>query len=159
MPMKRLAWSQLRFRPARLIALLAGMLLATTAFTVLTAATRTSHLQTIGTVSANFIPSYDILVRPKGAKTALESHTNSVQPNFLSGIYGGISVSRYHEIADIPGISVAAPVAMVGYTLLKVPIAFSVPAADYAKPGGQLYRVTTTWVSVNGTNRIAQPPS
>ena len=36
--MGRLAWSQLRFRTARLIALLVGMLLATTAFTVLTAA-------------------------------------------------------------------------------------------------------------------------
>jgi putative ABC transport system permease protein len=71
MPMKRLAWSQLRFRPARLIALLAGILLATTAFTVLTAATRTSQLQTIGTVSANFIPSYDILVRPKGRRRRL----------------------------------------------------------------------------------------
>ena len=157
--MSRLAWSQLRFRPARLIALLAGMLLAVTAFTVLTAASRTSQLQTIGTVSANFIPSYEILVRPKGAETAVESQTGTVQPNFLSGIYGGISMSQYHEIAGIQGVSVAAPVAMVGYTLLKVPITFAVPAADYAKPGDQLYRVTTTWVSVNGTDRIAQPPS
>ena len=157
--MKRLAWSQLRFRPARLIALLAGMLLATTAFTVLTAASRTSQLQTIGTVTANFVPSYEILVRPKGAETALESQTDSVQPNFLSGIYGGISMSQYHEIAAITGVSVAAPVAMVGYTLLKVPITFPVPAADYAKPGDQLYRVTTTWVSANGTDRIPQPPS
>src|SRR5215469_9524138 len=115
-PMKRLAWSQLRFRPARLIALLAGLLLATTAFTVLTAASRTSQLQTIGTVSANFVPSYEILVRPKGAKSALESQAGTVQPNFLSGIFGGISMSQYREIAGIPGVSVAAPVAMVGYT-------------------------------------------
>lgn len=157
--MKRLAWSQLRFRPARLIALLVGMLLATTAFTVLTAASRTSQLRTIGTVSAHFVPSYEILVRPKGAQSALESQTNSVQPNFLSGIDGGISMRQYHEIAGIPGVSVAAPVAMVGYTLLQVPVTFTVPAADYAKPGGQLYRVTTTWVSANGTNRVAQPPS
>jgi putative ABC transport system permease protein len=157
--MRRLTWSQLRFRPARLIALLAGLLLAVTAFTVLTAASRTSQLQTIGTVSANFVPSYDILVRPKGAETALESQTSSVQPNFLSGIYGGISMSQYHEIARIPGVTVAAPVAMVGYTLLSVPIAFRIPAADYAKPGDQLYRVTTTWVSANGTSRVPHPPS
>jgi hypothetical protein len=32
--MGRLAWSQPRFRTARLVALLAGLLLATTAFTV-----------------------------------------------------------------------------------------------------------------------------
>lgn len=157
--MRRLAWSQLRLRPARLIALLAGMLLATTAFTVLTAASRTSQLRTIGTVTANFVPSYEILVRPNGAATSLESQTDSVQPNFLSGIFGGISMRQYHKIADIPGVSVAAPVAMVGYTLLSNPIAFPVPAADYAKPGDQLYRVTTTWVSANGTDRIPQPPS
>ncbi len=157
--MRRLAWSQLRFRPARLIALLAGMLLATTAFTVLTAASRTSQLRTVGTVTANFVPSYDILVRPKGAKSALEAQTGSVQPNFLSGIFGGISMRQYHEIAAIPGVSVAAPVAMVGYTLLSIPITFPVPAADYAKAGAQLYRVTTTWVSANGTDRIPQPPS
>jgi hypothetical protein len=157
--MKRLAWSQLRFRPARLIALLAGLLLATTAFTVLTAASRTSQLQTIGTVSANFVPSYEILVRPKGAESTLESQTRTVQPNFLSGIFGGISMSQYREIAGIPGVSVAAPVAMVGYTLLSVPIAFPVPAADYAKTGDQLYRVTTTWISANGTDRVPQPAS
>jgi len=157
--MKRLAWSQLRFRPARLIALLAGLLLATTAFTVLTAASRTSQLQTIGTVSANFVPSYEILVRPKGAKSALESQAGTVQPNFLSGIFGGISMSQYREIAGIPGVSVAAPVAMVGYTLLSVPIAFPVPAADYAKTGDQLYRVTTTWISANGADRVPQPAS
>ena len=51
--MRRLAWSHLRFRSARLIALLIGMLLATTAFTVLTAAARTSQLRTVGTVTAN----------------------------------------------------------------------------------------------------------
>ena len=45
-------------------ALLLGMLLATTAFTVLTAASRTSQLRTVGTVSAHFVPAYEILVRP-----------------------------------------------------------------------------------------------
>ena len=41
--MGRLAWSQLRFRAARAVALPAGMLLAATAFTVLTAASQTSR--------------------------------------------------------------------------------------------------------------------
>ncbi len=40
----RLAWSQLRFRVGRTLALLAGMLVATTAFTVLTAAARTAQI-------------------------------------------------------------------------------------------------------------------
>src|SRR6202046_5989799 len=102
--MARLAWSQLRFRPLRLLAVLAGMLLATTAFTVLTAASRTAQLRTVGTVTAHFVPAYDILVRPRGSRTALETQTGTVQPNFLSGIYGGITMAQYHQIAAIPGV-------------------------------------------------------
>jgi putative ABC transport system permease protein len=157
--MGRLAWSQLRFRTVRLLALLLGMLLATTAFTVLTAATRTSQLRTIGTVSAHFVPAYDILIRPHGAQTSLEKQTGTVQPNFLSGLYGGITLNQWHQITDIPGVSVAAPIAMVGYTELTVGFRYDLPASAYAAPGRQLYRTATTWVSDGGTNQIDQPAS
>ncbi len=157
--MGRLAWSQLRFRSVRLTALLVGMLLATTAFTVLTAASRTSQLRTIGTVSQHFVPAYDILVRPKGARTALETKTDTVQPNFLSGLYGGITMGQYRQIEQIPGVQVAAPIAMVGYSLLVSNLRYPVPAAALARPGRQLYRETTSWVSEGGTSRVTQPPS
>lgn len=155
----RLAWSQLRFRTTRALALLVGMLLATTAFTVLTAASGTAQLKTTGTVTAHFAPAYDILVRPTGSRTALEAHNKTVQPNFLAGIYGGITMDQYHAIAGIPGVDVAAPVAMVGYALLGTSITWQLPAANLTQPGRQLYRMTTTWVSGNGTTRVAQPPS
>src|SRR5215470_6655422 len=142
--MGRLAWSQLRFRTARLVALLAGLLVATTAFTVLTAASRTAQLRTVGTVSSHFVPAYEILVRPGGARTALEEQAGTVQPNFLAGIYGGITMAQYHEIASLPGVSVAAPIAMVGYALMGASVAFTIPAADYRGPGRQLYRYQTT---------------
>jgi putative ABC transport system permease protein len=157
--MRGLAWSQLRFRPARALALLAGMALAASAFTVLTAASRTSQLRTVGTVTAHFRPAYDILVRPRAARTALEASTGTVQPNFLSGIYGGITMEQYRQVEQIPGVQVAAPVAMVGYSMILAAIRVYLPAADYAAPGRELYRETTTWVSASGTNRITQPPS
>jgi putative ABC transport system permease protein len=157
--MGRLAWSQLRFRTVRLVALLAGMLLATTAFTVLTAASRTSQLRTVGTVSAHFVPAYDILVRPKGTRTALETQTGTVQPNFLSGIYGGISLAQYHQISDIPGVQVAAPIAMIGYTLLPASLGWPLPPAALARPGRQIYRISTTWVSDGGSSHVIQPGS
>jgi ABC-type lipoprotein release transport system permease subunit len=156
---RRLTWSQLRFGPARALALLAGMLVAVTAFTVLTAASRTSQLRTIGTVTAHFRTAYDILVRPQGSKTELESRTGTVQPNFLSGIYGGITMAQYREIQQIPGVQVAAPIAMVGYLMPSVPLTFALPAAAATGHGRQLYRVTTTWVSAGGSIRIPQPPS
>jgi putative ABC transport system permease protein len=154
----RLAWSQLRFRPARTLALMVGMLVAATAFTVLTAASRTAQLRTTGEVSAHFAPAYDILVRPRGARTAQESKTGTVQPDFLSGIYGGITMAQYSQIQQIPGVQVAAPIAMVGYAQLEAAIFEPVPAAALAGSGRQLYRISTTWVSANGTSRVAQPP-
>jgi putative ABC transport system permease protein len=154
-----LAWLQLRHRPTRFLALLLGLLVATSAFTILTAASKTSQLRTIGTVSANFVPAYEILVRPVGARTAIETKTDTVQPNFLSGIYGGITMAQYHEIAAIPGVQVAAPIAMVGYALLGAPITFSVPPSYYSKSGRELFRISTTWISDGGTSRVTQPSS
>ena len=157
--MGRLTWSQLRFRAPRTIALLAGMLVAATAFTVLTAASRTAQLRTVGTVSAHFRPAYDILVRPKRSRTELESRTGTVQPNFLSGIYGGITMAQYRRVQHVPGVQVAAPIAMIGYALERLAIPVPLPASDYRRPGRQLYRYTTTWVSAGGTTRITQPAS
>jgi len=157
--MGRLAWSQVRFRPARTLALIAGVLVAAAAFTVLTAASRTAQVRTLGTVSANYRAAYDILVRPKGARTAVESRTGTVQPDFLSGIYGGISMAQYHQIQRIPGVKVAAPIAMVGYAQLNASVFVPVPRAALAGSGRQLYRISTTYVSGNGASRVAQPPS
>jgi putative ABC transport system permease protein len=156
---RRLAWSQLRFRRARALALLAGMLVAVTAFTVLTAASRSSQLRTIGTVTAHFRSAYDILVRPRGSRTGLESRTGTVQPNFLSGIYGGITMAQYRQIQQLPGVQVAAPIAMVGYMMPKVPVTLKLPAAAATGHGRQLYRISTTWASGAGSVKIPQPPS
>jgi len=157
--MGRLAWLQARFRPARTLALIAGVLVAATAFTVLTAASRTAQLRTAGEVSANYVPAYDILVRPKGARTAVENQTGTVQPDFLWGIYGGITMAQYRQIQQVPGVQVAAPIAMAGYTQLQAAMFVPVPATALAGSGRQLYRISTTWVSGNGTDRIVQPPS
>jgi putative ABC transport system permease protein len=156
--MGRLAWSQVRFRLARTLALVAGVLVAATAFTVLTAASQTAQARTVGKVSANFRPAYDILVRPKGARTAVESRTGTVAPDFLSGIYGGITISQWHQIELIPGVQVAAPIAMVGYADLNAAIFVPVPAAALKGSSRQLYRISTTWVSENGATRVTQPP-
>ena len=157
--MGRVAWSQVRFRVARTLALIAGVLVAATAFTVLTAASRTVQLRTAGTVSANYQPAYDILVRPKGTRTAVENQTGTVQPDFLWGIYGGITMAQYHQIQQIPGVQVAAPIAMVGCAQLEAAMFMPLPTAALTGSGRQIYRISTTWVSDNGASRVAQPPS
>ncbi len=158
--MGRLSWSQLRYRAARSVALLLGMMVATTAFTVLTAASRTSQLRAVGTVTGSFRTAYDILVRPAGSRTALENQAGTVQPDFSSGIYGGITLAQYHQIQKIPGVQVAAPIAMVGYTFLDgADITVRLPPGAVAGKGRQLYRYSTTWVSDGGTSRVTGPAS
>ena len=157
--MGRLAWSQVRFRLARTLALVAGVLVAATAFTVLTAASHTAQARTVGKVSANFSPAYDILVRPKGARSAVESRTSTVAPDFLSGIYGGITMAQWHRIERIPGVQVAAPIAMAAYEQLQASVFVPVPTSALKGSGRQLYRISTTWVSDDGASRVAQPPS
>jgi putative ABC transport system permease protein len=156
--MGRLAWLHARFRPARTLALVVGVLVAAAAFTVLTAASRTEQARTVGTVSANFRPAYDILVRPRGARTAVESKTGTVQPDFLSGIYGGITMAQYRKIQQIPGVQVAAPIALVGYAELNASRFVPVPKGALAGSGRQLYRISTTYVNDNGASRVTQPP-
>ena len=156
--MGRLAWSQVRFRPARALALILGVLVAATAFTVLTAASRTAQLRTVGKVSASYQPAYDILVRPAGSRTEVESETGTVQPDFLSGVYGGITMAQYRQVQQVPGVQVAAPIALIEYAELQAAIWEPVPAAALAGSGRQLYRVSTTWISDNGASRVMQPP-
>jgi putative ABC transport system permease protein len=109
-------------------------------------------------VAASFQPAYDILVRPKGARTAVESETGTVAPDFQSGIYGGITTAQWHQIERIPGVQVAAPIAMVGYAELNAAMFVPIPATVLRGSGRQLYRISTTWVSDNGASRVTQPP-
>src|SRR5215467_10598520 len=117
--MFRLAWSTLRRRPGRAAALIAGILVASTSFTLLTASVRTARLVTVGAIARNARSAYDILVRPPGARTPPERRFRLVQDNFLSGIYGGITLAQYHRIAEIPGVDVAAPEANLGYMVVE----------------------------------------
>jgi putative ABC transport system permease protein len=58
---------------------------------------------------------YDILVRPSGERSEIEEQYGLVEANHLSGIWGGITFEQYEAIKAIPGVEVAAPLAMLGY--------------------------------------------
>lgn len=95
--MSRIILASLRRRTGRALALLLGMLVATTGFTVLTGSTETARLRVTGTVAEHFRGAYDILVRPAGARTELEEQRQLVRPNFLSGGYGGIGLDQWRD--------------------------------------------------------------
>jgi putative ABC transport system permease protein len=151
--MLRVAAAELLHRRSRTLALLVGILVATTSFTVLTATSRTQRLEARGTVAQSFRGSYDVLVRPRGSRTSEERRTGQVQPNFLSGISGGITFAQWRRIQRLPGVEVAAPTANVGYLLPTAKV--RIPVADVAGPRGRaLLRARIAWVSDRGLTRV-----
>jgi putative ABC transport system permease protein len=141
--MWRMILQQVWHRRGRSLALLAGIAAATAAFAVFTANADTQRLVVRGKIAHNFRGSYDILVRPRGTETPIERSERLVRDNYLSGIFGGITVAQYHQIARTPGVGVAAPIAMIGYVLQPVSIEFNL-TRDLNGAARQLFGVQVT---------------
>lgn len=155
--MLRLAWGQLRRRGGRTVALAAAILVAALGFTVLTASSSASRLETVGTVDTHARLDYDILVRPAGSRTPVEADGGLIQSGYLSGVTGGISQAQWKEIEKVPGVSVAAPIAMIGYIVptLTVPVDVS---GIVGSGGDAVTRVDTTWTYDNGLSKEVSVP-
>ena len=147
--MWRMIGRQVRSRRDRSIALGAGILVASVSFSLLTAAASTSQLEVHGTVENAPRPAYDILVRPKGAADAIETKDNLVRDNYLAGTFGGISVAQWQKILGLPGVSVAAPIANIGYVILQATLSIPIGSLIGAAPE-QLFRINLTWKAANG---------
>ncbi|MET8526290.1 ABC transporter permease [Micromonospora sp. NPDC005172] len=157
--MLAIAVSQWRVRLRRSLALLSMIAVAVAGFTLLTGAAVTARLDAVGTVNANYRPVYDLLVRPKDAVLPLERDRNMVQSGQLAGMRGGITVDQWHQIQGVRGVSVAAPVAMIGYVMRTVPL--TVDLSDHLDPSAerQVLRVQPTWVTDAGLSQIPDGPA
>lgn len=156
--MLRFVLAQLRGRPRRTFALLAGMLVATTGFTVLSAGAAVQQLRVDGAVDANYRSAYDILVRPTGSQTALEDERELVQPNYLSGQYGGITLAQLDRIREVGHVDVAAPVAMLGYAMVHVEQRIDLTDQVDRTATTQLFRLTPTWLADRGLTVLDDAP-
>ncbi|MGH7643207.1 MAG: FtsX-like permease family protein [Candidatus Dormibacteria bacterium] len=120
--MWRLATRELRgqWRLTGLLAL--GLILAAMAYVALLGTASGSSAELTGDVGKAWRTPYDLLVRPSGDLTPLERQRGLVSPNFISSINGGISQAQLRTIRRLPGVSVAAPIAIVGYTTIDYQI-------------------------------------
>ncbi|MFJ3671120.1 FtsX-like permease family protein [Streptomyces sp. NPDC090106] len=134
--------SQLRRRRARALALTSAILVAATGFTLLTSTVTTSQARTTGLVEDSARSAYDILVRPPGTGTAVERERGLVEANFLSGVFGGITLGQYERIKDLAGVETAAPVANVGYLMVQSTVPVDVSAFRDSDEPAQLLRLT-----------------
>ncbi len=133
-----------------------SILLAVTAFVVLTGSAQQSRLDVARTVDANFRSSYDILVRPKGSAAGIEKATSRVRPNYLSGLQGGITIEQADAVARTGGVEVSAPIAMVGQVFQSVDV--PVDVTDLVGDSGPvLLRFAATEKSMRGLASTAGP--
>jgi len=143
----------LRHRPGRATVLGLAILLSSVSFSLLTAATRTSSADARGAVKRNLHPAYDILVRPKSSETKIERSGGLLRDNYLSGIFGGISLAQYVQVERTPGVAVAAPIAMLGYILQGGTVSVQVRSVLPAH-GAAAFALADTRISDRGLSRF-----
>ncbi len=131
---RRLSWllADVLRRGQRWGTLLTTLVVASAGFAILTAQSITTRLDVVGTVNANARAAYDILVRPKDTRTEVEKTLNLVQPGFLSAYPTGITMEAWRGIQGIAGVQVAAPVAVVGWTIQQQWVNVAPPASFVA---------------------------
>ena len=125
-------------RLEHVVLVILGLLVVGIGLALFVSTSRTSTQLTAGELQRYWRTSYDLLVRPPRTATATEQEYGLVRANYLSGLYGGISIEQYETIRNLPDIEVAAPIAMVGY--LSADPHF---VAGLLEPG-HLYRSTRT---------------
>ncbi|MFG3691547.1 FtsX-like permease family protein [Micromonospora sp. NPDC047740] len=157
--MLNFVWRQLRGRAGRSAALLVGVLVATTGFVVLTGATTTSRLAVTGAVERDTRAAYDILVRPKGTRTALEAERGLVRPNYLSGLFGGITTAQYDQVKAVDGVDVAAPIAMLGYSTTPIEMPIDLTDAVDRSLDRQVIRIDRAFLAERGLTHATAAPT
>src|SRR5699024_11698547 len=105
--MIRFIWQNWWRRKERFILLLIGALIISVGLTYLVGLSETNQATVVDELQQRWSSSYDIVVRPEGARASIESE-NLLDPNFLSGIYGGINLEEYETIKGISDVDIAA---------------------------------------------------
>jgi ABC-type antimicrobial peptide transport system permease subunit len=89
---------------------------------------------------------YDIVVRPPDTRSITEEH-KLLEPNYLSGISGGISLEQLNKIKNMKDVAVAAPIAVIGNTSAIVTFD-TMERGKMEEPG--VYSITFKTMSDNG---------
>lgn len=111
--MLRFIWQNWWRRKERFILLLIGALIISIGLTYIVGLSETNQATVVDELQQRWASSYDIVVRPEGTQASTEGE-NLLDPNFLSGINGGISMDEYKTIKGIDSVDIAAPIAMMG---------------------------------------------
>jgi len=145
-----------RRREGKQLAALIGALLIGLGLSYFVAMTEDTRYEMTETIRERWQSDYDILVRPwsgrPGAVSTIERSLDLLEANHLSGIPGGISVADWRAIQEIPGVEVAAPLAVCGTVDGTVP--FDTP---YTPQEEGVYCVQSTFTYLGDLLPITGP--
>ncbi|RLP91344.1 ABC transporter permease, partial [Micromonospora sp. BL4] len=151
--MLRMVWSQLRHTPGRSLAVFAAVLVATTGFTVLTGVASTSRLVARGSIDGQFRPSYDILVHPSVPDAGL------LPQHRPTAAYGGVTMDQWRRIERIPGVEVAAPLAILGLADIRPDLRVDVTDQIDRTADRQIIEIAPRISADRGLSTLAAAPT
>lgn len=144
--MTRFIWRNWWRHKQRFILLLVGILIISSGLTFLSTLTESNFGTVSETLEKKWKASYDIVVRPQGTRSVTEED-KLFEPNFLSGLSGGISTKQFEQIKAINNVDIAAPLAIMGYTH------FTVVFDKFKLTDMGVYRITHHAASDSGVNQ------
>ena len=100
--MIRFIWQNWWRRKERFILLIIGAFIVSAGLTYLIGLSETNKGTIVDTLQQRWSASYDIVVRPEGTRSVTEDK-KLLEPNYLSGLSGGISVEQYEAIKEYTG--------------------------------------------------------
>lgn len=111
--MLKFIWNSWWRNKERFILLLVGVLILSTGLSYLVGITQANNGTVVDELQKRWKSSYHIVVRPQGSRSVTEE-LNLLEPNYLSGLEGGISLEQYEQIKAMADVEIAAPIAMIG---------------------------------------------
>ncbi|MFI9640545.1 ABC transporter permease [Micromonospora sp. NPDC051925] len=151
-----MALNQLRGRAGRSVTVWLGIVLTAVGILQLNTISTMTRLDAVGQVNQHARPAYDILVRPTNSRLPIEKSTGLIRPNHLSGLHGGITIDQWQTIRKLPGVEVAAPVAMIGYASSEGRIDVDLTDMIDRSRTRQIVRATPTWVADAELTRVTE---
>jgi putative ABC transport system permease protein len=143
--MIRLAWLNVIGRRALSTVTVLAFAVTLLGFLALHSKSETTSATLRGTISSAWTTPFDLLVRPPGAREPLERTAGLVRPNYATGVHGGITLAQLAAIRRTDGVSLAAPLAVVGAVNWPSAYLRRLPAHPRAGPV-TVYRVTSSTV-------------
>lgn len=131
-----------------------GLLTATLGFMILASTSLTTQATLTGDINRAWAAPYDLLVRPPDSAAPLEASEGLVRPNFLSSAGGGITMQQLAAVRQIPGVDVAAPIAILGYVYWPATASVDLNAAVQPGQELQVYRLHLTATADAGMSKI-----